>query len=150
MMGEPIEFETRRFETRIIGGSWRRLATLPGHAMTASRSWSYSLEQDQFWGCGGSQKLVASHGGRQVTLAEGLRDENYHISVAANAELAFAGLNGKLHRLVGARDAEVAAMPDDDPRLIAVTADGSPLAISASGLVRWSARGGWRRLLVAR
>jgi hypothetical protein len=149
-MGTPIEYETRRFETRILGGSWRKLATLPGYAMAASRSWSYALERDKFWGCGGSQKLVASHAGQQVTLADGLRDENFHISVAANAELAFAGLDGKLHRLVGARDAEVADMPGDDPRLVAVTADGSPLALGASGLVRWSARGGWRRLLVTR
>jgi hypothetical protein len=40
----------------------------------------------------------------------------------------------------------VGDMPEDDPRLAAVTAAGAPLTITGEGLLRWTARTGWQRL----
>jgi hypothetical protein len=42
---------------------------------------------------------------------------------------------------------EVADMPVGDPVIVAVDAGGAPLTSGYSGLLRWSPRGGWRRLL---
>ena len=146
-IGGPVEVETRRFETRIIAGHWRTLPALPGTLTAATRSWSYLLDTDEFWGCGSNQKVVAVRGRRREWVAGGLRDDNYHVSIAASADVAFAGYDMHLHRIVGARSEIVAEMPDEDPRIRAIDGGGSPLAIGASGLLRWSARGGWRRLL---
>jgi hypothetical protein len=97
----------------------------------------------------GGAEIVAVAGGESETLADGLRDENYHVSVAANAEVALAGYNARLHRLVGTRNMDVAELPDSDPRIVAVDGRAMPLAIDVYGLLRWSPRGGWRRLLAA-
>lgn len=147
--GAPEELETRRYELQVAGGTWRTLPALRGPLAAATRSWSYVHDSDEFWGCGGSTKIVAVRGGRQHVLAGNLRDEIYHVSLAANAEVAFAGFGENLHRLVGAREETVAAIPADDLRLAAVDAGGLPLALARSRLVRWSPRGGWRRLLPA-
>jgi hypothetical protein len=147
-MGGPQEVETRRFEIRILGGRWRALPALPGRLAAATGAWSYVQDSDEFWGCGGSSKIVALRGGHSELIAGGLRDENYHVSLAANAEVAFAGYGAELHRLAGTHNQVVAALPDTDPRLVAVDSRAMPLAIGGSSLLRWSPRGGWRRLLI--
>jgi hypothetical protein len=147
-LGGPEAVETRRFEIRILGGRWRALPALPGPLVAATRAWSYLHDRDQFWGCGGSFKIVAVRAGQSDTVAGDLRDEIYHVSLAANAEVAFAGYGAQLHRLVGTRSEVVAEMPDSDPRVVAVDSHAMPLAIGGSALLRWSPRGGWRRLLV--
>jgi hypothetical protein len=147
-MGGPEEVETRRFQIRILGGRWRALRPTPGALVAATRAWSYSEASDRFWGCGGSTKIVAARAGHSGTIADGLRHENHPVSLAANADVVFAGYEGQLHRVVGVESKVVAQMADSEPRILAVDSRAMPLAIDSTGLLRWSPRGGWRRLLI--
>jgi hypothetical protein len=146
-VGENIPMQTRRFQTRIVGGRWHQLATLPGSVTAATATWSYLRDIDKSWGCGSSDKVVAVRGGQPFEIAGDLRDRAFHVSLAANDDVAFLGSDQKLHRITGKRMEEVADMPAEDPVIVAVDADGAPLTTGYSGLLRWSPRGGWRRLL---
>jgi hypothetical protein len=145
--GENIPRRTRRFQTRIVGGRWHRLATLPGSVTAATPTWSYLRDIDQSWGCGSSEKVVAVRGGQPFGIANDLRSQDFHVSLAANDDVAFLGSGLKLRRITGKRMEEVADMPVGDPVIVAVDAGGAPLTSGYSGLLRWSPRGGWRRLL---
>jgi hypothetical protein len=145
--GSPIPNHTLRYQTRIIGGRWRPLPTLPGRLTASTQAWSFLRDTDRFWGCGSSDKIVAVRGDKQLTIGSNLRDEVWHVSIAANDDVAFAGLNQKLYRVTGGRSEEVADLPAEDPRIEAIDGRDMPLATGYSGLLRWSPRGGWRRLL---
>jgi hypothetical protein len=146
--GGPIPNQTLRYQTRIIGGRWRPLPALPGRLTASTQAWSYLRDTDRFWGCGSSEKIVAVRGDKQLTIGSDLRDEVWHVSIAANDDVAFAGLNQKLYRVTGGRSEEVADLPGEDPVVAAIDGRGMPLAVGYSGLLRWSPRGGWRRLLL--
>lgn len=142
-----IPTQARRFQTRIVGGRWHPLATLPGRATAATLTWSYLHDIDQSWGCGASERVVAVRGGQPFEIAGDLRSRAFQVSLAANDDVAFLGTGQKLHRITGKRMEEVADMPDENSVIVAVDAGGAPLTSDYSGLLRWSPRGGWRRLL---
>jgi hypothetical protein len=146
-VGANIPLQTRRFQTRIVGGRWHQLATLPGSVTAATPTWSYLRDIDKSWGCGSSEKVVAVRGGQPFEIADDLRSQAFHVSLAANDDVAFLGSGQKLRRITGKCMEEVADMPVEDPVIVAVGAGGAPLTSSYSGLLRWSPHGGWRRLL---
>src|SRR5262249_13915847 len=94
--GATIPMQTRRFQTRIVGGRWPPLATLPGSVTAATPTWSYLRDIDKNWGCGTSDKVVAVRGGQPFEIAGDLRSEAYHVSLAANDDVAFLGSGQKL------------------------------------------------------
>jgi hypothetical protein len=146
LAGVYLPMQTRRFQTRIVGGRWHQLGTLPGSVTAAMPTWSYLLDIDQSWSCGSSEKVVAVRGGQSFKIAGDLRSQDFHVSFAMNDDVAFLGSGQKLHRITVKRMEEVADMPFDDV-IVAVDAGGGPLTSGYLGLLRWSPRGGWRRLL---
>jgi len=80
--GENIPRRTRRFQTRIVGGRWHQLASLPGSVTAATPTWSYLRDIDQSWGCGSSEKVVAVRGGQPFEIAGDLRSQDFHVSLA--------------------------------------------------------------------
>jgi hypothetical protein len=125
---------------------WRHDGAIPFDP--GEPAWTYALRQDEFWGCGGTEKLVAFHHGRAVaTVASKLSRNVFRIELAGNAIAGFGRYDDHLHRLRGARSSDLGELPaGDDDRLIGVDRYGTPVFIDGAHVLRWSERGGWRIL----
>jgi hypothetical protein len=133
---------SRTIRARVPDGVWRDATPAPG--------WSYTFALDDFWGCGGTSKLLAHHGRTERTLAGHLGDDGLPLSLAASATAAYAMLPDGFVRL---RGATMIDLPLDDAalgaRLVGVDHDGTAILRQDSRLLRWSKLGGWRELMNA-
>jgi hypothetical protein len=111
--------------------------------------WSYTLEGDRSWGCGGSSKLVAAHGGRRATLLSEIRPEILPFRVATNGTATLAMFDQQLLRIEGARTRQLVELSVDVGELVSVDGTGTAIARNDQRVSRWSERGGWRMLLDA-
>jgi hypothetical protein len=118
---------------------WKKVALDPAKP----GGWSYAIEGDKFWGCGGSDKIVAYGPDGAHEIAGDLRNEVYNFGLAAP----FAFWHEKLYRLDGANPVELADAHDLH-RLVGVDDAHDVIALAVDGkLLRWSPAGGWRILL---
>jgi hypothetical protein len=138
----PGEYTSTRYVTDFVHPRWRALDTNPGTPV--EESGRYVLEADQFWGCGGSQKLEIVDRGHATTIAGGLREEIAPIRLHTNAGVTFASLHDQLVRLDGAAEVTLGEIPGD---LVGVDASATPIVRAESRVLRWSNVGGWRVLL---
>ncbi|HET9620520.1 MAG TPA: hypothetical protein VFP84_04060 [Kofleriaceae bacterium] len=113
-------------------------------ARRGAPAYHYEFERDRFWGCGGTEKLVAHRGGRAVTLASDLHAMDDPIGVVENAVAAYAIYGEGLYRLRGVHSTPVAGTSIRD--LLGVDRAGTLIAHHGPLLLRWSERGGWRIL----
>ena len=106
----PDDFTENTYVTDMRTARWREHAMAPRPPI---QEWIYILAEDQFWGCGGSTKIVALHHGREVaSLANDLRDEVYPVAIVSNGPVSYARYNQHLHRLRGTRSIDLGEVPD--------------------------------------
>nr|HEX4316022.1 hypothetical protein [Kofleriaceae bacterium] len=139
-MSGPPSYTLHDLATTVDDGAW--------HAdRRPSTAWSYTFETDQFWGCGGTDKLVATRRDDQATLVGGLRGDTAPFDVAFGPAGAFAIHHDTLWQLRGPSEREVAPVADARVKLVAVDRYGTAIARVGSSVLRWSAAGGWRVLV---
>jgi hypothetical protein len=143
----PIPTHIDRYVSDASGSPWRKLAGGDGFGPSGTGSWMYTLATDKFWGCGGSEKLVATdEEGRSAVLARDLRPEVFPVEIASGPGGVVALIGTKLHSISGRRMRALAEV-DGDFRPRAVDAWGNAVGLDGDRLLRWSPRGGWRVLL---
>ncbi len=147
-----VEHVTQGFAASLRDPVWRRTRHTQGAVMLEVGPWSYTLEGDRFWGCGGSSKLVAAHGGRRATLLSEIRPEIWPFRVVTNGTATLAMFDQQLLRIEGAGTRQLVALPVDVDvgELVSVDGAGTAIARTDQRVLRWSERGGWRMLLDAR
>jgi hypothetical protein len=139
----PGADHTNHYTADVRSGRW--LADGDAPRDPDASAWSYVLTGDKFWGCGGSDKLVALHHGKEVaTLAGDLRPFEVPVEIASNRIAAYVTYDANLRRLHGARAIDLGG--NHAERLIGVDQYGTLLGFAGSRVLRWSERGGWRVL----
>jgi hypothetical protein len=144
--------------THVDDGTWHDLAATPslrGDAQPrrTQSGWSYSFERDKFWGCGGSEKLVASNGQQQLTLLGDQRPDVWEVRVISGERAAFVQYHldePQLAQLVEAELGPIAVPSSWWVQLVGVDRYDTPIALVDGHLLRWAKAGGWRILLSPR
>lgn len=137
-MGPPL-FVPHVWTTNVRAGRWHEThATAPG--------WTYTWELDEFWGCGGNEKLVAHHDGATAVLAGKVRRDVYPAHLAFDGTVGYVTHGSAFYKLTGATETAIDAPVDQLDDFLTVDKYGSLLALSNHRLVRWSPTGGWRLL----
>lgn len=137
----PGADNTHHYTADVRSGRWLADGAAPRDPDASA--WSYVLKGDKFWGCGGSDKLVALHHGQEVATVVGdLRPFEVPVEIVGNRTVAYVTYDANLRRLRGARTIDLGA--NHAERLIGVDQYGTLLGFAGSRVLRWSEGGGWR------
>jgi hypothetical protein len=110
--------------------------------------WTYALESQEHWGCGGTSRLVADRGKQHHELFGGLDDQVDNYSLATSTRGSYAQARGALWRLDrGAARQIDAGNTASAIFLVGVDAFGAPLMTTGGSLIRWTPKGGYRVVL---
>jgi hypothetical protein len=138
----------RHYVTDLRSARWRHDPAALGKKGPA---WTYDIVGDRSWGCGGTRKIIALHHGREVaTMFGDIYDGIDSPLVVSNGRVTYALLEHASYRLRGKRIVPLAdQIPVRSGNAVGVDRYGTVIAVDAAGLLRWSERGGLRRLWTA-
>ncbi|MBK9036752.1 MAG: hypothetical protein IPL61_36800 [Myxococcales bacterium] len=137
------------------GDGWQeRYAARPGRLSwrrdepRASSSWRYQIVGDEFWGCGGTAKLLAIRDGRTATVQRGIQAEVIPFELAARGSVAYVVDRDHLYRLRGTRRHDLGPLPMGEVFSLHTRVDGADTFVTSFGghLLRFTPQGGWRVL----
>jgi len=121
--------------------------------------WTYQVMSDRSWGCGGTQKIVALHHGREVaTIVNDLHPQVFSTEIVSRGDVTFAMYRAdrpddeqpeRLHRMRGTRSIDLDGIPFHSAgHLVGVDRYDTLIAFDGASVLRWSEGGGWRRLWI--
>jgi hypothetical protein len=146
---DPDAHRLHHYLGDVRGGRWRdsRVA-FPRPGVSA---WTYEIMQDKSWSEGNTAKLVALRHGREIaTVRSDIPTHNDSPTVLSNGRITYALLDERSFRVQGTRAVETRTpIPFRTREKMGVDGYGTVIAADEVGLLRWSERGGLRRLWLA-
>jgi hypothetical protein len=145
----PDAFRWHYYLGDVQTGRWRD-SRVPFRKPNAS-AWTYKFAEDKSWSDGNTRKLIALRHGREVaTVLADLDGDDSGPRVVSNGRITYAMLDAGSFRVRGTRAvATKEPIPFPSRHVVGVDNYGTVIAVDEVGLVRWSERGGLRRLWLA-
>src|SRR6185503_14159036 len=146
---EPIHDHAERVEHYVAAAGTSTWRNADAAIRKAQAAWSYELRTDRSWGCGGTEKIVALHHGREVaTLVNELYPQTFSPEIVSRGNVAFAmyrenrsddELPERLHRLRGTRSIDLGELPFHNvAHLVGVDRYETLIAFDGASVLRWS------------